>query len=95
MFSETADKFIPLGIITQASAAMGMRIQVFVTEFALLGFAKERHELPFPAEFAAMAPALSRSMESSHLPAWDVMIRQAKQMGARVYVCLAMCEVIG
>ena len=53
------------------------------------------HELPFPAEFAAMAPALSRSMESSHLPAWDVMIRQAKQMGARVYVCLAMCEVIG
>ncbi|HYA53929.1 MAG TPA: DsrE/DsrF/DrsH-like family protein, partial [Streptosporangiaceae bacterium] len=59
MFSGTADKFIPLGVLTQAAAAMGMEVNVFVTGFALHGFTKEHHDLPFPTEFAAMAPALA------------------------------------
>jgi len=95
MFSGTADKFIPLGVLTQAAAAMGMEVNVFVTGFALHGFTKERHDLPFPTEFAAMAPALAQGMEATHVEPWETMLRQAKELGAKVYACSMMCEVMG
>jgi peroxiredoxin family protein len=95
MFGGTADKFIPLGVLTQAATAMGMEVNVFVTGFALLGFTKQHHDLPFPAEFAAMAPALQQGMEAGHVAGWDAMLRQAKQLGARVYACSMMSGVMG
>ena len=95
MFSGTADKFIPLGVLTQAAAAMGMECDVFVTGFALLGFTKVPHDLPFPAEFAGMAPALMQGMAASHVAPWDTMLRQAKAMGAKVHACSMMSGVMG
>ena len=41
MFSGTADKFIPLGVISQAAAAMEMQVTIFVTGFALAGVHQE------------------------------------------------------
>jgi len=95
MFSGTADKFIPLGVLTQAAAAMGMEVQVFVTGWALHAFTKEHHDLPFPAEFAAMAPALAQGMEATNVASWDTMLRQAKEMGAKVHACSMMSGVMG
>lgn len=95
MFSGTADKFIPLGVLTQAAAAMGMQVQVFVTGFALQAFTKEHHDLPFPTEFAGMAPALAEGMQAHHVAGWDAMLREAKEMGAKVYACSMMSEVMG
>ena len=95
MFSGTADKFIPLGVLSQAGAAMGMDVEVFVTGFALLGFTKEPHELPFPVEFASMAPALAKGMAETGTAPWDVMLRQAKELGARVHACSTMSAVMG
>lgn len=95
MFSGTADKFIPLGVLTQAAGAMGMEVNVFVTGFALLGFTKEKHALPFPAEFTAMAPALQQGMQAGHVAPWDAMLRQAKDLGAKVYACSMMSGVMG
>ena len=95
MFSGTADKFIPLGVIAQAAAAMGMEVHVFVTGFALEGFTKAHHDLPFPAEFAAMAPVLAASMEAHGVASWDVMLRQAKELGAKVHACSMMAGVMG
>lgn len=95
MFSGTADKFIPLGVMSQAAAAMGMEVNIFVTGFALHGFTKEHHDLPFPTEFAAMAPAVMKGMQANHVASWDTMLRQAKEMGAKVYACSMMSEVMG
>jgi peroxiredoxin family protein len=95
MFSGTADRFIPLGVLAQAAAALGSEVYVFVTGFALRGFTKQRQELPFPAEFSAMAPALAKGMESAHVASWDAMLRQAKELGAKVYACSLMCGVMG
>lgn len=95
MFSGTADKFIPLGVLSQAGAAMGMDVEVFVTGFALLAFTKEHHELPFPAEFTAMAPALMQGMAKNNVAAWDAMLRQAKELGAKIHVCSMMSQVMG
>lgn len=95
MFSGTADKFIPLGVLAQAGAAMGMDVEIFVTGFALHAFTKERHDLPFPVEFQAMAPVVADGMRAAHVAGWDDMIRQAKELGARVHACSMMSEVMG
>lgn len=95
MFSGTADKFIPLGVLAQAATAMEMQVNIFVTGFALLGFTKKSHDLPFPAEFTAMAPAVARGMEAARVQPWDAMLRQAKELGARVYACSMMADVMG
>jgi peroxiredoxin family protein len=95
MFSGTADKFIPLGVISQAAAAMGMQVNIFVTGFGLLGFTKKPHDLPFPSEFAEMAPALAKGMQANRVASWDAMLRQAKEFGAKVYACSMMASVMG
>jgi len=35
MLSGTADKFLPLGILSQAATAMGFEVNIFVTGWAL------------------------------------------------------------
>jgi len=95
MFSGTADKFIPLGVFAQAAASIGTEVNVFVTGFALRGFTRKAEQLPFPAEFAAMAPALAKGMEQSHVASWSTMLRQAKELGAKVYTCSMMSGVMG
>ncbi len=95
MFSGTADKFIPLGVLAQAAAAMGIQVNIFVTGFALRGFTKTHQDLPFPAEFAAMAPALEKGMQAAHVASWDAMLRQAKELDAKVYACSMMAGVMG
>jgi peroxiredoxin family protein len=95
MFSGTADKFIPLGVLAQAAAAMGTEVNVFVTGFALLGFTKQHHDLPFPAEFTSMAPALAQGMAQTRVAPWDKMLAQAREFGAKVYACSMMSGVMG
>jgi len=95
MFSGTADKFIPLGVLSQAAAAMGMEVNIFVTGFALLGFLKQPRPLPFPKEFESMAQALEEGMKNNNVAAWSEMVRQAKALGAHVYACSMMCGVMG
>ncbi len=95
MYSGTADKFIPLGVLSQAAAAMGMQVQIFVTGFALLGFLKEKKEIPFPSEFKSMAPAVMEGMKKNKVPTWYDMLKEAKQMGAHVSACSMMAGVMG
>ena len=95
MYSGTADKFIPLGVLAQAAAAMSVEVSVFVTGFALMGFTKQRHELPFPPEFAALAPAMAQGMQANHVAGWDAMLREAKELGAKLYACSMMSSVMG
>lgn len=95
MFSGTADKFIPLGVLAQAAGAMEMQVNVFVTGFAILAFTKNAKPMPFPSEFADMAPELAKGMRTQHVAPWDTMLRQAKELGAKVYACSMMSGVMG
>jgi len=95
MSSGTADKFIPLGIFVQSAAAIGMEVNVLVTGFALHAFTKEPHDVPFPTEFLAVAPALTKGMQASHIDTWQTMLAQAKKLGAKVYACSMMSSAMG
>lgn len=95
MFSGTADKFLALGVLSQAAAALGTEVDLFVSGFALLGFTKEHHDLPFATEFAGMAGAMAQGLEKSRVAPWDTMVRQAKELGAKVHACSMMSGVMG
>jgi peroxiredoxin family protein len=95
LFSGTADKFIPLGVLAQAGAAMGLDVEIFVTGFALPAFTKTPPPLPFAGEFADMAPKLAQGMQAAHVDSWDTMLRQAKELGAKIHACSMMSEVMG
>jgi len=95
MFSGTADKFIPLGVLAQAAAAMGTEVNIFVTGFALGAFTKHPKELPFPVEFSAMAPIVAQGMAKAHVASWDTMLRTAHELGAKIYACSMMSGVMG
>jgi peroxiredoxin family protein len=41
MFSGTADKFIPLGVLVQTAANLGLPVSIFVTAWAIMGFTKD------------------------------------------------------
>jgi peroxiredoxin family protein len=93
MFSGTADKFIPLGVLADAAAAMGYEVNIFVTGFALLGFTKEKHELPFPSEFSGMEQMLAEGMKATNTKSWYEMLKEAKAISnVKVYVCSLMAS---
>ena len=93
MFGGTADKFIPLGVLADAAAAMGYDVNIFVTGFALLGFTKEKHEMPFPKEFESMAPMLAQGMKATNTKSWHEMLTEAKEAGnVKVYACSLMAS---
>ncbi len=93
MFSGTADKFLPLGILTQSAANMEIPVSIFVTGWALDGFRKDgqKNINRMPKEFEDKVPALMQGMQELKAPSWYDMLSEAKETGfLKVYVCSMM-----
>lgn len=96
MFSGTADKFIPLGVLTQTAANMEVPVSIFVTGWALGGFLKDgpKNVNRMPAEFADLVPMLQKGMEDIKVPSWYEMLKSAKEIGnVKIYACSLMTEI--
>jgi len=97
MFSGTADKFIPLGVLTQTAANLGVPVNIFVTGWATLAFKKDGYKsvTRFPKEFEDMAPALVNGLKDINAPSWYDMLKNAKEIGeVKIYVCSLMAEAL-
>ncbi|MEB3861143.1 MAG: DsrE/DsrF/DrsH-like family protein [Desulfurococcales archaeon] len=96
MFSGEAEKFIPLAVLTQTAANLGVPVRVFVTGYALPYFTKNKPQPRFTKEFEDMAPALLEGMKKLNMPQWYDILKEAKEAGdVKVYVCSLMVEVMG
>ena len=95
VFSGTTDKLMSVGVLSQAAAALGSEVKLFVTFWGLLSFTKAEKPNIFPKEFESMAPALAKSMKEHNTPSWYDMITEAKSMGAKVYACSLASELMG
>ncbi len=96
MFSGTADKFIPLGVLTQTAANLGLSVRIFVTGFATPYFTKNKPEPRFPKEFEDFVPKIHEGMERIKAPSWYDMLKDAKEAGdVKIYVCSLMAEIMG
>ncbi len=96
MFSGEAEKFIPLAVLTQTAANLGVPVRVFVTGYALPYFTKNKPQPRFTKEFEDMVPALLEGMRKLNMPQWYDILKEAKETGdVKVYVCSLMAEVMG
>lgn len=96
MFSGTADKFIPLGVLTQTAANLGVPVSIFVTGWALMGFLKDgqKNINRMPVEFTDLAPMLAKGMQDIKAPSWYEMLKSAKEIGnVKIYACSLMTEI--
>ena len=95
-FSGEAEKLLPLGVLSQSAANLGIPVRIFVTGWATLYFAREKPEPRFGKTFEDLAPRLLEAMQKMGLPSWLDMLREAKEMGdVKVYVCSLMAELMG
>ncbi len=96
MFSGEAEKFIPLGVLTQTAANLGVPVKIFVTGWALPYFTKQKPEPRFSKEFEDMVPKLMEGLKKVNAPSWYDMLKDAKEAGdVKIYVCSLMAEVAG
>ncbi|MCE4599990.1 MAG: DsrE/DsrF/DrsH-like family protein [Desulfurococcales archaeon] len=96
MFSGEAEKFIPLAVLTQTAANLGVPVKIFVTGYATLYFTKNKPEPRFTKEFEDMASKLLEGMKKLNMPSWYDIVKEAKETGdVKIYVCSLMAEVIG
>ncbi len=97
MFSGTADKFIPLGVITQSAVNLGMPVSVFVTGWAIPAFLKDGNKKVdrMPKEFEDMAPMLVKGLEEIKAPSWYEMLKTSKETGdVKIYMCSMMAQAL-
>ena len=96
MFSGEAEKFIPLGVLAQTAANLGVPVRVFVTGFASLYFTRNKPEPRFSDEFRDLAPRLEEGLARMNAPSWYDMLKDAKEAGdVKVYMCSLMAEAAG
>lgn len=95
VFSGTEDKMIPVGVISQGAAAMGYDVLIFFTGWAMFRLLKKPMEPTWPKEFEQMVPSLMEGMKRIKAPSWLDMLKQAKEMGAKIYVCSMMSQAAG
>lgn len=93
-FSGTTDKLLSVGVLSQAAAAMGSEVRIFVTFWGLLSFTKGPKNMVLPKEFEQMGPALMEGMKRDNVKSWYDMIKEAKELGAKVYACSMACGVM-
>ncbi|MGB9814873.1 MAG: DsrE/DsrF/DrsH-like family protein [Thermoplasmata archaeon] len=97
MFSGTADKLIPLGVLTQTAANLGVPVRIFVTGWAMLAFKKggPGSVNRVSKEFEDMAPLLMKGMAEMKAPSWYDMLKTAKEIGdVKIYACSLMAEAL-
>ena len=96
MFSGEAEKFIPLAVLTQTAANLGVPVRIFVTGYAMLYFLKEKPEPRVTKEFEDVAPKVMEGLKKIGFPGWLEVLREAKETGdVKIYVCSMMAEAAG
>lgn len=97
MFSGTADRFIPLGVMTQSAVNLGLPVSIFVTGWAIPAFTKSGRDSVnrMPKEFEDMAPALVQGLKDINAPSWYDMLRTSKENGdVKIYLCSMMTQAL-
>ncbi|ADN51491.1 DsrE/DsrF/DrsH-like family protein [Vulcanisaeta distributa] len=95
VFSGTDDRLIPVGVISQAAAALGYEVNIFFTGWAMFKLLKNPIPPVWPKEFESFVPRLQEGMARIKAPTWLDMLKEAKKMGAKVYVCSMMASAAG
>jgi len=94
LFSGTTDKLLSAGILAQSAAVMDNEVKVFVTFWAAPSFTKGEKKMSFPSDVQSMVPFLTQRMKDIKMASWYDMLKEAKSMGAKIYLCSLVAELM-
>lgn len=91
LFSGTIDKLLSASILATGAAAMGMEVEIFLTNWGALAFRKGDHQTNkrVSADFADYQSVLLEQMAAKHVTSWLENLAGAKEIGT---VHIAACS---
>ncbi len=98
VFSGTADRLFPVGVLTSGAVAMGMDVEIFLTFWGLQAFSKKAQGAPpkFSTDYADMAPMFAQVLKEKNVPSPVETLRKAKELGnVKVYACTMTMDLLG
>lgn len=91
LFSGTIDRLMSASIMATGAAAMGMDVEIFLTNWGALAFRKGDHQTNtrVSAEYADYQSYLLEQMAAKHVSSWMENLEGAKEIGS---VHIAACS---
>lgn len=90
VFSGTVDKMMAVSTLTTGAIAMGLEVDLFVTNWGLQAFRKGAYQTntKISKDFEEFGPALMQAMQVKKAPNWFDVITQAKELGElHIFAC--------
>lgn len=83
LFSGTVDKLMAASILATGGIAMGMDVELFLTNWGLQAFRKDawKTNTKLSKEFEEFGPAMMAAMQAKRVPSWMDNLVQAKELG--------------
>jgi peroxiredoxin family protein len=92
LFSGTVDKLMAASILATGGVAMGMQVQLFLTNWGLMAFKRDawKTNMKLSAEFAEFGPAMQAAMQAKNVSSWMDNLVSAKELGDLSVVACGM-----
>jgi peroxiredoxin family protein len=83
LFSGTVDKLMAASILTTGAVAMGMEVELFLTNWGLMSFKKgaPATNRKISTEYEEYGPAMMAAMQAKRVPSWLDTLTQVKELG--------------
>lgn len=96
MFSGTADKLMPVGVLASAAAGLGYEVEIFATFWGLLALKKDAPQPDISKDYGPMAEMFKKVMQEKNMPSFMDLLRQAKELGnVKIYACAQTFDMMG
>lgn len=98
VFSGTVDKLMAASILATGGAAMGLEVEVFLTNWGLAAFRKGdyKENLRISKEYEDFGPLMMQQMQAKKVPSWMENFQGAREVGdVKILACSMTLELFG
>jgi len=97
VFSGTVDKLMAVSTLSTGAVAMGMEVNLFVTNWGLIAFRKGDYQqnMKISKDFEEFREPMMAAMQAKKVPSWFDTLTQAKELGElHVFACSQTMELL-
>ncbi len=98
VFSGTVDKLMAASILATGGAAMGLEVELFLTNWGLAAFRRGdyKENRRITKEYEDFGPMMMQQMQARHVPSWMDNLKGAQEIGdVKVLACSMTMELFG
>lgn len=98
VFSGTVDKLMAASILATGGAAMGLEVELFLTNWGLAAFRRGdyKENRRITKEYEDFGPMMMQQMQAKRVPSWMDNLKGAQEIGdVKVLACSMTMELFG